>query len=889
MWPFDLRSTACCSESRRLCMMNLEKGNAVRYWCCALLLFCSASVVAQGYDIAPAPQWVVSVEAPRDDWAEKALGSNGEAYQLVDRQWSMVGGRAQYYNHFATKALSTSGVEEVSGISIDFDPLYQSLTLHGVTLWRDGVAQDRLGRARIDLIQREKELEYQLYDGTRTLNVIIEDVRPGDTVEYSYTLEGGNPIFGGHFSEALNTRWTVPVGRLHYRMIWPARKPLHIRNHETGVKPIERRLARETEYIWLSDKVAALQSDGDTPSWYDPFPKINLSDMADWQEVVDWALPLYAEAPVTEAEQELIGAIDRPQSSQQDKLLQALDFVQEQIRYLGLEMGENSHKPSLPAEVLERRYGDCKDKTRLLVSLLRGLGIEAYPALVNTHSGVYLKDALPTQLAFDHVIVLARLDARNYWLDATRTHQQGDLDNLYQPDYDYALVVDEKHGGLVKMSDDIKVVHGKEVEEYFDISGGVEQPVAYRILTRYDHYYADAMREDLSETDLQSVQKTYLNYIARYFPSIEVDGELEVRDDPEKNLIEIVEHYRIPGAWKSQGTSGYVAMTFEPSLIDDHVNAMDSPKRTAPYAVTHPVSYRHITKIHTPEDSEFDNERVEIDDSAFRLVKSVDFDGRDLVIDYHYESLRDHVMPANVSDHAKHLGDVYNLSSYQVTRLDPAVGFGKYTFDADDLNWKLIVAVLVTLLLSGLLAFRFIYLVDPPALRPEGPVDPNLRGLGGWLIPIAIGLFLTPPFLLWGANEYLHLFSATQWSIVKQETSSTFMVVITLEIILNTVMLVLSLFQIVMFLTRRRGFPRFFIGFYIFEVVYIGLDLVAIEMLSIPGMEVELSDVREFVRQLVFCVIWCSYFVRSRRVKATFTRSRSGKEPQWADDLATQS
>lgn len=147
-------------------MMNVEKESAVLAWCGLLFLFFSASVGAQGYAIAPVPSWVVSVTSPRDGWVEKAPGSKGEVYLLVDRQWSMLDGRQQYYNHFATKALSPSGVKEVSGISIDFDPLYESLTLHGVTVWRDGVAQDRLKRSRIDLIQRERELEYQLYDGT---------------------------------------------------------------------------------------------------------------------------------------------------------------------------------------------------------------------------------------------------------------------------------------------------------------------------------------------------------------------------------------------------------------------------------------------------------------------------------------------------------------------------------------------------------------------------------------------------------------------------------------------------------------------------------------------------------------------------------------------------
>ena len=47
-------------------------------------------------------------------------------------------------------------------------------------------------------------------------------------------------------------------------------------------------------------------------------------------------------------------------------------------------MGTNSHQPTPASETLALRYGDCKDKTVLLISLLKALGVEAHPALVNT-------------------------------------------------------------------------------------------------------------------------------------------------------------------------------------------------------------------------------------------------------------------------------------------------------------------------------------------------------------------------------------------------------------------------------------------------------------------------------------------------------------------------
>jgi transglutaminase-like putative cysteine protease len=534
-----------------------------------------------------------------------------------DNQWSMSGGKQRFYNHFATKAVLPSSVEEASAISIDFDPLYESLTLHGITVWRDGKAMQRLKRARIDLIQREKELEYQLYSGSKTLNVILEDVRPGDTVEYSYTVEGANPIFAGHFSTRVNLQWSIPVGRVHYRVLWPDDQPLYVRNYKTALKPITRSSGGLREMVWRYDRVEAVISDGNTPHWFDPIAKLSVSDMSSWDQVVEWALPLYRQAPLSQAEREILTEITHPGMSKAQQLLAVLNFVQQQVRYLGMEMGESSHRPSLPEEVLERRYGDCKDKTRLLISLLRELGIEAYPALVNSMSGDYLPDALPSLLAFDHVIALIRLDGRNYWFDPTRTHQRGDLDTLYQHDYDYALVVSKSGGGLLPMSEDIKAVHGKHVEETFDIHGGVDQPVVYRIVSEADHYYADSLREQLAESNINALQQSYLNYTARYYPNVESVGQIQVKEAAKRNALKVFESYRIPDAWEPMHESSYVVINFEPYLINDHISDVDSPKRTMPYAVTHPVRYRHTTRVLVPEGSEFENESHEINDSAF--------------------------------------------------------------------------------------------------------------------------------------------------------------------------------------------------------------------------------------------------------------------------------
>ena len=88
------------------------------------------------------------------------------------------------------------------------------------------------------------------------------------------------------------------------------------------------------------------------------------------------------------------------------------------VKYTGIEFGEASIIPRMLAEVLERRYGDCKDKALLLTALLRAAGVPAEVALLDAVLGLYVDPDVPGLGGFDHAIVYvpgprAALDRRH--------------------------------------------------------------------------------------------------------------------------------------------------------------------------------------------------------------------------------------------------------------------------------------------------------------------------------------------------------------------------------------------------------------------------------------------------------------------------------------------
>ncbi len=832
------------------------------------------AVFAQGYTIEPAPGWVKPAQIPDSYNLNQQNSSDGEAYLLVDFQWQVSESQQNQYRHIATRALNTTGVTEASQISIDFDPVYETLVLHTINIQRDGRIIDRIDRTRINLIQREEDLDYQIYDGSKTLNIFIDDIRTGDVVEYSYTIKGANPVFSGHFSENLNVQWNVPVGRLHYRVLWSSARTLHIRNQGTDIEPVKNTSGRYIEYVWNRDNIKEVIADSNIPDWYDPYPVIYLSDIVNWDEVTGWAWPLYKPIINTPIQQTITAAIMEQASTPENRTLAALRFVQDEVRYLGIEMGESSHKPNSPDKVIEQRFGDCKDKSRLLVSLLQGMGIEASTVLVNTRGDLKAKKPLPTPTIFDHAIVLAHIDGNNYWLDPTRNYQSGNLDALYQPDYDFGLVVSDKSPGLANMADDVTARHTKVVNETFDFRHATDKPVTYQIISHFDRYYADIQRKQFSETNPVELQQSYLNYMAHYFSDIEFTDKISVTDDSKLNRVTVNEQYSIPNAWTRSDDARYIFVNFEPYLIADHIKTVEAPIRTMPYAVTHPVRYQHTSRILLPEGSYFDNELISVEDSAFRYTKKVDFADDVLVLDYVYESLSDHVKPENIQSHKKNIRKVLEISSFQMQMPDPALGLGEYSYDPDDINWPMVILFLFALAATVFFSFKYIYFYDPP-YQETGQINRELEGISGWLVLPALSLIFNPLKIAAGSYDGWYIFSATQWSIVGDATGNSMLITIAFEMITNVAMFVMGLFLIVMFFTRRSSFPRLFIMYFVFCTTVLAVDLLVVHLLPYPELDVEPSQYTELIQATLYTVIWSLYFIKSKRVKATFTRTRT--------------
>ncbi len=90
--------------------------------------------------------------------------------------------------------------------------------------------------------------------------------------------------------------------------------------------------------------------------------------------------------------------------TEQQKVRKIFAWVQKNIKYIAIEDGENGYVPREADLVLKRRYGDCKDKTSLLVAMLKSQNIPASFVWVGTIDIPYRKSEFASPFSDNHMV-----------------------------------------------------------------------------------------------------------------------------------------------------------------------------------------------------------------------------------------------------------------------------------------------------------------------------------------------------------------------------------------------------------------------------------------------------------------------------------------------------
>ncbi len=148
------------------------------------------------------------------------------------------------------------------------------------------------------------------------------------------------------------------------------------------------------------------------------FADVQLTTFRSWEQIGIWYQGLQKDrVAVTPEIKAKAAELTKGLTSDEDKIAALYRYVATNYRYVSLSFGVGRFQPHAAAEIMQNKYGDCKDKSTLLSSLLIASGYQ--PANVLIHTYVKLQDDMPIPSAFNHLITEVMAGKQEYWMDST--------------------------------------------------------------------------------------------------------------------------------------------------------------------------------------------------------------------------------------------------------------------------------------------------------------------------------------------------------------------------------------------------------------------------------------------------------------------------------------
>lgn len=800
-------------------------------------------------------EWVKSINI---DPNSKPATTKGEStYLLYSNQKNYVAD--QYYIKTAIRLNNENGVQNNSELWLSFDPTYQELIIHSISLYRNGKKINALKKEKIDISKNETSADRFIYNGLYSAMIIIEDVRVGDVLEYEYTVSGKNPILKDRILSEVQLSYGIHIKHMYNSVLVDNNRKIFSKGNNRNCplpKITKSSDGKQTKYEWSLKDVEPVYTDSNLPSWYSPYYKYILSDFRSWNEVKTWEKELYTMPDKLSKDFISLTKKVAGKGSDKEKISNLLRFVQNSIRYLGIESGINSLKPHDPEKILNQRFGDCKDKSFLLHVMLNIVGIESDIAFVNSYKRGHIKDYLPSPFAFNHAILKVKCNSKIYWFDTTLSQQYGDIDNEYIPNYQLALSLDTN----IKKLEEIPTFKDNKViiKEQYTVHN-TDSVADFTVESEYYGYEANNMRGSFTNRTREAVENGFLDFYSSNYPNIDWQQDsITINDNKNLNKFCLKEHYRIPDLCNKSKDSSKTTIEIEPVNLYSFLSTSSDRIRTMPMKLYHPIDIEYEMTLKVSDfNMDLEPESIVIKNDNIYFSLNIKPNGDSVKHTYRYKTLKDHVLPEETKQYFKDLEQLYNICThaYDMDNNETPV--------KDNVNW-IVIAVMIIAFIPMAKVYKRLYNLN------VGNNSTQLvpRKIGGWLIILIIGIIssvLVEVITIYnegflGMNLWINYYNSYP------DNFSLYALIIGAIIFINIAIVGLQVLILILIFKRRNCVPKLYISYIIITVAFSVIVYFTLNMF----FGIKDADHNGMLKYIIIACIWVPYFTNSKRVKATF-------------------
>jgi hypothetical protein len=351
--------------------------------------------------------------------------------------------------HSLVKVLTDKGKEMFATRKIPYHRRYTTVKVPLARLIKkDGrvvpVGEEFMKDGTMEETQQMNILE----ENFRRLSVTFPGLEVGDSLEMTVETQA-KPLVRGHYNDLILFQSVEPVLRKEVVIDGPAAKPLRFVVRDGRLDFSKQEKGGRVLYRWLAVNQPKIEQELGMVTIADVALRVVASTFKDWQELSRYGDKLNTgKVDSNEGMKAKVAELTRDCKTKEEKILAIFRYVSQKVRYMGSSMDLGAFiEPHQATYTFEKQYGVCRDKSILMMAMLKEIDVKAYDAMINVSRKT---DPEIPIILFEHAICgVVMGDGRIVYMDPTL-----ELSSSFGETYvggRYILLMDEQGKDLIKV------------------------------------------------------------------------------------------------------------------------------------------------------------------------------------------------------------------------------------------------------------------------------------------------------------------------------------------------------------------------------------------------------------------------------------------------------
>jgi hypothetical protein len=501
-----------------------------------LILFCSASALAQASD-APYAVSLIPESLKKDAHLVKRM--EDIRFTIISTSQSLL--RYKY----ALTILNENG-DPYAGLTEYYDKLRQVSSIEGNLYDAEGKLIRRLKSKEVLDLSAVDDVSL-IDDNRRKVHHFYHKVYPY-TVEYEVEVKYNNTFSIPSWFPQEHEQQGVEQST--YTLITPRDYTVRYRMHNYKGEPAQTTDKDRKVYTWQVKGLTPIKREFAAPRWHELTTVVSMAptefeiegykgNMATWKDFGLFMTTLKKDRDqLPEAVKQTVQKLTAGLKDDREKVKVLYHYLQQNTRYISIQLGLGGWQPFPAAYVAQKGYGDCKALSNYMYSLLKEADIRSSYALIKAGSGddMVMHDFPSNQ--FNHAILCVPMQKDTIWLECTDQSVPAGYMGAFTGNRK-ALLIDESGGTVVST-----VRYGlNENTQKRTISAVLDErgTLQAKVITNYkaiqqdylsgmvEHLSGDKVKEVLNEElGLSSYQVNSFKYNQKKEAVPEIDEELDL-------------------------------------------------------------------------------------------------------------------------------------------------------------------------------------------------------------------------------------------------------------------------------------------------------------------------------------------------------------------------